>query len=43
MVAWANYHDLLGDESGHLPNAEVVTLDLRLQVREDSLEVTQFQ
>ena len=41
--AWANYHDLLGDESGHLPNAEVVTLDLRLQVREDSFEVTQFQ
>lgn len=41
--SWANYHDLLGNESGHLQNAEVVTLDLQLQIRENSLEVTQFQ
>ena len=40
---WANYHDLLGDESGHLQNAEVVTLDLRLRFRENSFELTQFQ
>ena len=40
---WANYHDLLGDESGHLQNAEVVTLDLLLQLRKNSFEVTQFQ
>ena len=41
--SWANYHDLLGTESGHLANAEVVTLDLRIQVRENSFEVTHFQ
>jgi len=41
--SWANYHDLLGNESGHLQNAEVVTLDLQLQIRENSLELTQFQ
>ena len=40
---WANYHDLLGEESGHLLNAEVVTLDLKIQLREDSFELTQFQ
>ena len=40
---WANYHDLLGEESGHLLNAEVVTLDLHLQFRDDSFELTQFQ
>ena len=40
---WANYHDLLGDESGHLQNAEVITLDLHLQFRKKSFEVTQFQ
>ncbi|GIT62857.1 MAG: hypothetical protein Ct9H300mP21_04030 [Pseudomonadota bacterium] len=41
--AWANYHVLLGDESGHLQNAEVVTLDLHLQLRKNFFEVTQFQ
>ncbi|MCH2280309.1 MAG: DUF4105 domain-containing protein [SAR324 cluster bacterium] len=40
---WANYHDLLGEESGHLLNAEVVTLDLHIQFRDDSFELTQFQ
>ena len=40
---WANYHDLLGEESGHLLNAEVVTLDLHIQFRDDSFEMTQFQ
>ncbi len=40
---WANYHDLLGDESGHRQNTEVVTLDLHLQLRKNSFEVTQFQ
>ena len=40
---WANYHDLLGEESGHLLNAEVVTLDLNIQFRDDSFELTQFQ
>jgi hypothetical protein len=41
--SWGNYHDLLGNESGHLQNAEVVGLDLNLQIRETSFEVTQFQ
>ena len=41
--SWGNYHDLLGNEAGHLQNAEVVTLDLHLQIRENSVEVTQFQ
>lgn len=40
---WANYHDLLGEESGHLLNAEVVTLDLHMQFRDDSFELTHFQ
>ncbi len=40
---WANYHDLLGEESGHLLNAEVVTLDLHVQYRDNSYELTQFQ
>ena len=40
---WANYHDLLGEESGHLLNAEVVTLDLHLQFSDDLIELTQFQ
>ena len=40
---WANYHDLLGDESGHLKNAEVVTLDFRLRFSNNSFELTQFQ
>ncbi len=41
--SWGNYHDLLGNESGHLQNAEVVGLDLHLQIRENSVEVTEFQ
>ena len=40
---WANYHDLLGEESGHLLNSEVVTLNLQMQFRDDSFELTQFQ
>ena len=40
---WANYHDLLGEESGHLLNAEVITLNLHMQFRDDSFELTQFQ
>lgn len=40
---WANYHDLLGEESGHLLNSEVVTLNLHMQFRDDSFELTQFQ
>jgi len=40
---WANYHDLLGKESGQLLNAEVVTLDLQMQFRDDSFELTKFQ
>jgi len=40
---WANYHDLLGDEIGHLENSEVVTLDLQIQMRKNSFDVTQFQ
>jgi len=43
LGVWANYHDLLGDETGHLSNAEVVTLDLKAQIREDSFEISQFQ
>jgi len=41
--SWSNYHDLLGNESGHFRNAEVVTLDLNMQIRSDSFEVTKFQ
>tara|TARA_B100002003_G_C13966025_1_gene467698 strand:- start:122 stop:820 length:699 start_codon:yes stop_codon:yes gene_type:complete len=36
LGVWITHHDLLGDEAGHLPNAELVTLDLRLHFREDS-------
>ena len=36
LGVWTSHHDLLGDEAGHLPNAELVTLDLRLHFREDS-------
>ncbi len=43
LGVWANYHDLLGDETGHLLNAEVVTLDLKIQIRESSIDVSQFQ
>ena len=43
LGVWANYHDLLGDETGHLLNAEVVTLDLKMQIRESSIDVSQFQ
>ena len=43
LGVWANYHDLLGEEIGHIENAEVVTLDLQMQIREDSFDVTQFQ
>ena len=41
--SWANYHDLLGNESGHIKNAEVITLDLNLQIRENIFEITKFQ
>jgi len=43
LGAWANYHDLLGDETGHILNSEVVTLDLKMQLREENFDVTQFQ
>jgi len=41
--AWANYHDLLGDETGHILNSEVVTMDLQMQSRGGNFDVTQFQ
>jgi len=43
LGVWANYHDLLGEEIGHIENAEVVTLDLQMRIREDSFYVSQFQ
>ena len=36
------YHDLLGDESGHLTNREIVTFDLRLRLRNDAFVFTEF-
>jgi len=41
--AWANYHDLLGDETGQILNSEVVTLDLQIQLKRKNFYVTQFQ
>ncbi|MBL7035031.1 MAG: DUF4105 domain-containing protein [SAR324 cluster bacterium] len=43
LGTWANYHDLLGEESGHFSNAEVVTLDLRIQMRKNTFAITKFQ
>ncbi len=39
---WSSYHDLLGEERGHLPGTEVVTLDLRLQVRQSTTSISSF-
>ena len=36
LGVWTSHHDLLGDEAGHLNNAELVTLDLRLHFRDNS-------
>ena len=36
LGVWTSHHDLLGDEAGHLKNAELVTLDLRLHLRDNS-------
>ncbi len=43
LGAWVTYHDLLGDATGHLPDAGLVTLDLRLHVRQDNVTVSQFE
>ena len=43
LGAWANYHDLMGDETGHLENAELVTLDLNVQIQDKDWAITQFQ
>tara|TARA_B100000003_G_scaffold119621_1_gene107175 strand:- start:10 stop:1926 length:1917 start_codon:yes stop_codon:yes gene_type:complete len=39
---WSSHHDLLGEESGHLEDSEVVTLDLRLHIRDNKTTIDSF-
>lgn len=39
----SSYHDLIGDTTGHLPNAQLSTLDLRLRFSSENVTVQQFE
>ena len=40
---WSSYHDALGDLRGHLPSAELVTLDLRFRYEGHELKLSQLE
>ena len=39
---WSSYHDLLGREDGHLPNAQLVTLDLGIRTTNNDTAIEHF-
>ncbi len=40
---WSSYRDSLGDPTGHLPDAELTTLDTRIRLRDGEVTLTQLE
>ncbi len=43
LGAHPSYHDLLGREDGHLPNADLITFDFRLRLSRDEVVLRQLE
>ncbi len=40
---WSSYRDALGDATGHLPDAELTTLDTRIRINDGEVSLTQLE